>query len=239
MIQLNLVDIIIIIILIFGAVVGFKRGFTKQFLSSVGFIAVVIGAFLLKTPVSIFLYEHLPFFNFAGVLKGVTVLNIILYEIIAFFLVTSLLMIVFTILLRASTLFEKFLKMTIILGIPSKILGAFLGIIENFVLCFIILYVLTTPFFNLNVIRQSKSKEIILEGTPILSGFTSKTVKVANEFEGLIEKYQSSTSVNKFNLEALDILLKYKVISVKSVDHLFELNKLQINNLESIVGKYR
>ena len=236
---MNLVDIIVIIILIIGAITGFKRGFTKQLLSSVGFIAVVIGAFLLKTPVSIFLYENLPFFNFAGVLKGVTVLNILLYEIIAFFIVTALLLVVFGLLMHASTLFERFLKMTIILGIPSKILGALLGIVENFVLCFIILYVLATPFFDLNVIQQSKSREIILENTPVLSGFTSKTVKVTDEFTDLIDKYQTSTSVNGFNLEALDVLLKYKVIDVKSVDHLFELNKLQMDNMESVVGKYR
>ena len=75
MVSLNIIDIIIIVFILLGALVGFKRGVTKQLVSCLGLIAVVILSFLLKNPVSIFLYEHLPFFKFAGVLKGVTSLK--------------------------------------------------------------------------------------------------------------------------------------------------------------------
>ena len=36
--------------------------------------------------------KFLPFFNFGGIIKGVTVLNIALYEAIAFILVAGILM---------------------------------------------------------------------------------------------------------------------------------------------------
>ena len=91
---MNIVDLIIIIVILFGAVIGFKRGFTKSLVSAVGLIAIVIIAFLLKNPVSTVLYEHLPFFQFGGVIKGVTVLNIALYELLAFIIVLAILGIV-------------------------------------------------------------------------------------------------------------------------------------------------
>ena len=139
---MNIIDIGIILFILSGAIIGLKRGFTKQLVSSIGFILIVILSFILKNPVSIFFYEHLPFFKFSGIIKGVTVLNIALYEIFAFFIVFSILTIVYKFLLLATSIFEKVLKATIILGIPSKILGAILGFIQYFILAFIILYVL-------------------------------------------------------------------------------------------------
>ena len=96
---MSIVDIVIIIFVLLGAVVGFKQGFTKSLVSCVGVILVTVFAFLLKNPVSEFLMSVSPFFNFGGIIKGVTVLNIALYEVIAFALVFGVLMIVLKILL--------------------------------------------------------------------------------------------------------------------------------------------
>lgn len=236
---MNIVDILIIIFLAFGALIGFKRGFTKQLLSLIGTVLVVILAFILKNPISILLYENLPFFKFGGVFKGITVLNILIYEVLAFFIILAVLMIVLRILLFASGIFEKLLNMTIILGIPSKIMGAALGIFENFIISFIILYILSLPVFSLNVLNESKLKNSILKKTPILSGYIDNSIKVVDEFVELKDKYQKSTDPNAFNLESLDLLLKYKVVDIKSVDTLIEKDKLQINNINSVLENYR
>lgn len=236
---MNIVDIIILIFLAFGAIAGFKRGFTKQLLSSIGLILVVILSFMFKNPVSVFLYENLPFFKFGGIFKGVTVLNILLYEVVAFFLVMAVLMIVLRLLIFVSGVFEKFLNMTIILGIPSKILGAILGVLENFVLAFIILYVLTLPFFSLDVLNESKIKDKILKNTPFLSSQIDRSVVVIDEFIDMKEKYETAVDPNGFNLEALDLLLKHKVITIDSVEKLLEKDKLQIENIDSVLEKYK
>ena len=52
---MNIVDVIIILILVSGGVLGFKRGFTSELVQSLGFFVAVIIAFLLKNPVSVFL----------------------------------------------------------------------------------------------------------------------------------------------------------------------------------------
>ena len=69
------------------------------------------------------MYEKLPFFNFGGIFKGVTVLNILIYELIAFFVVLAVLFVLLRIFTFFSFMIEKILDLTIILGIPSKILG--------------------------------------------------------------------------------------------------------------------
>ena len=61
---MNIIDFIIILFILSGAIIGFKRGFTRQLVSLVSFFAIIILAFMFKNPVSIFLYEHLPFFKF-------------------------------------------------------------------------------------------------------------------------------------------------------------------------------
>ena len=237
---MNIVDLIIIILILFGAVIGFKRGFTKSLVSAVGLIAIVIIAFLLKNPVSTVLYEHLPFFQFGGVIKGVTVLNIALYELLAFIIVLAILGIVLKILMMATSIFERILTLTIILGIPSKILGAIIGALEWFILVFIGLYVLNMPVVNVKEINNSTLAPKILNNTPILSGVIKDTNDVINEFASIKDRYtDKNVDTNEFNKETLDLFLKYNVVSVDSVDKLIKDNKLKIDGIDEVLVKYR
>lgn len=236
---MNIIDFIIILFILSGAIIGFKRGFTRQLVSLVSFFAIIILAFMFKNPVSIFLYEHLPFFKFGGILKGVTVLNIALYELIAFLFMALILTIIFKILTIVTNIFEKILKMTIILSIPSKIAGAIVGIIENYIWIFIVLYILSFPVFNIDIINQSKYRNNILNNTPILSNFIEPTMNALTEFGELKNKYENTDNALEFNKETLDLFLKYDVITVESVDKLIQQDKLKIDDVDTILNKYR
>lgn len=236
---MNIVDAIILLFILSGAVVGFKRGFTKQVISFLGIFVVIVLAFWLKNPVSIFFYEHFPFFKFGGVLKGVTVLNIALYELIALLILVFILTFILKVLVFASSIFERLLKFTIILGIPSKILGAIVGVVESFVWVFIILYVFSLPVFNIGMIKESKFRSGILKNTPLLSNFADNTLKVIEEFADLKEKYEQTPNANEFNKETLDLFLGYNIITVKSVDKLIEKDKLKIEGIETVLECYR
>ena len=237
--DMNIIDAVIILIILSGAVFGFKRGFTKQVLSFLGVFLVVVLAFWLKNPVSIFLYEHLPFFKFGGVLKGVTILNIALYELFSLFILIAVFTFVLKILIFASSVFERILSFTIVLGIPSKILGAIVGVIESFVWIFIILYILSLPVLHIEVVENSKLRPGILKNTPILSGFANETLKVVEEFTSLKEKYEQTPNANDFNRDTLDLFLGYNIITVDSVDRLIEKDKLQIDGVEEVLECYR
>lgn len=237
---MNIIDLVIIIIIAFGAVLGFKRGFTRSLVSAIGFIVITVLAFFLKNPVSVILYENLPFFKFGGILKGVTVLNIVLYEILAFVIVLAILGILLKVLTLVTTVFEKILNATIILGIPSKILGALVGALQFFVIVFVVLYVVSLPVFNAQFINESQLKNKILNNTPILSGFIDDSMKVLDEFAGIKDKYKDNNSnAEEFNKEVLDLFLKYEIVKVESIDVLIEKDKLKINNIEEILAPYR
>lgn len=235
---MNIVDAIIILVLLMGAVLGFKRGAIKTLVSFVGLVIALVLAFFLKNPVSTFMYEYLPFFNFGGVFKGVSVLNILLYEVLAYFIVLSILFIGVRLLGFVANIIEKALNFTIILGIPSKIIGIFVGFIETYIYVFIILYVLALPMFNIGILNESTLKNRILNSTPILSNTVGNTLDAFVEVYDLSKKYDTS-STNEFNQEALDILLKYDITTVDSIDKLIEKNKITINNVDVILNKYR
>ena len=236
---MNIFDVAIILLLISGMVVGFKRGFSKELVISVGFILIVILAFILKNPISVFLYEHLPFFRFAGIIKGVTALNIILYEIFAFLIVLSILTIGLKLLIHFTNILEGFLKVTIVFAPLSKIGGMIVGLVESYVWAFIALYFLSIPVLNVPELGNSKFKDPILNNTPILSKLVDNSMNVINDFATIKEKYEVSPNASEFNKETLDLFLKYDVVSVESVDTLVQKDKLKIDNIDDILNKYR
>ena len=237
---MSILDIVIILVILFGAVVGFKHGFSKQLLSFLGLIVIISISFLLKNPVSTFLYSFFPFFKFGGIIKGVTVLNILLYEAFAFMFIFSILLIIYRFVILASNLFEKFLKMTIILGFFSKILGMILGAFEYFIIAFIIIFILNFPVFGFDIVNNSKFGNIIIRKTPLLNLATKKTTEMTERFNNLKIKYQNKeNSADEFNLETLDLFLEYKIVSVKNIEKLIEKDKLKLGNVESVLQKYR
>ncbi len=236
-----MVDLIIIVLVILGAFIGIKRGFTRELVSFGGFIVSLILAFILKNPISSFLYDKLPFFSFGGILKGVTALNILIYEVIAFLLALLILSIVLKLLRIFTRIFESFLNATIILGIPSKILGGILGALEWLLISFIVLFVLSLPVFNNKFVFNSK----IYDGMTRISNHFNKeidnTIKVFKEFDQLKDAYTSKeVDTNQFNLDTLDLFLKYNIIDIDSAEKLYQKGKFKsIHNIESVLDKYR
>ena len=57
------VNVIILLFILVGGVVGLKRGFLKEGVSAIGTIIVLVLSFILKNPVSAILYNNLPCFN--------------------------------------------------------------------------------------------------------------------------------------------------------------------------------
>ena len=221
---MNLVDIIVIVIIIFGGIVGYKRRFIGELVHFCGFIVMLLAAFLFKNPVAALLYEHLPFINFGGIFKGISVLNILLYEVIAFLLVFSVLYLVLRILLGISGLIEKLLRATIILGFFSRIGGMIVGAIESYVIIFMILFVANLPFLHISGLENSKYADKILTHTPVLSGMTGTFRKVTDEIEGIVESYKGK-DVN-FNEKTIEILIKYDIVSEENINMLKEKGKL-------------
>ena len=88
---MELIDIVILLIILLGGVIGFKEGALKKLTSAAGLIIIVVLSFILKNKISFYFYENLPFIKLWGVFKGIQVLNIIVYEMVAFLVIASVL----------------------------------------------------------------------------------------------------------------------------------------------------
>lgn len=237
---MNVVDIIIVVFLIMGTLLGFSRGFLKQTVMFIGTILVVVFAFVLKNPLSIWMYKNLPFIKLDGVFEGLSSLNILIYEIIAFIIALSILSIALAILVRLTGIIEKVLKMTIILAIPSKILGAIVGFIQSVVVLYVILFILTLPILKIPYISDSKYSKIILNDTPFIKGIANNLVDTFNEISELTkDTVKINSDKEETNKNMVEIMLKNKVTTTDSIKILVDKDKLKIDGIDELLEKYK
>lgn len=236
---MNIVDIIIIIILLLYIAKGFSSGAIKESVSFIGGFAVLVLAFLLKNPISVFMYQNLPFFKLSGILSGISVLNVIIYELIAFLIVAAILLIVYELIVKVTNIFEKILKITFVFALPSKILGAVVGFVEGVVMIFLVLFVCMQFNMTRNYIQDSKYADKILSDTPLLGNAVSPIYDSLKEIYSVAESYKDTPNKDQANLECLDIMLKYKVLDASGAQVLVDNNKLNINGIETVIDKYR
>lgn len=231
--NLNIFDIGIVLILIGFIISGWKQGVIKETTSFIGIILVFFLSWYLKGIVGKFLCIILPFFKFDGLVS----LNIIIYHVIAFIILFLLLMGLYRLLLKLSNGLQKLINYTIILIIPSKILGAIIGLIQGWINIFIILLVLLVPLRNFDQFEDSRVNNIILFHTPILS----ETVKPFTK--GVLEIYKVSSKIsmkkieiNEANLESISIMIKYKLVDKGTINKLVDFGKLkEVENIDSII----
>lgn len=235
--NLNIVDAIIILFILLGGVIGFKEGAIKKTTSIIGVVLVVILSFTLKNYLSVFFYENLPFIDLWGVFKGIQVLNVVFYEMIAFLLIASVLMIVYRVVIALTGLIENFLKATIILSIPSKILGFFVGMLESYIWIYICLFILTLPVFNIKELYNSKKAMFIITKTPILSKYTDQTMEIYNDLYSVINNRGNKTN-EQLNEETMKLMLEYEIITPKSAQKLIDKNKVSVND-DSFINQYK
>lgn len=237
---MSLLDIIIVLVLAMSAIIGFKRGAIKEIVSLVGIIIVFVVAFSLKGVIGNVLCKWLPFFNFAGNFEGVTVLNILLYQLLAFLIIYSLLFSVYMIVLKVSGVVQKLVHMTVILWLPSKLIGAVVAFVTGYVMVFVVLLALLIPLKNTDFFLESKFANYIVYDTPILAGSAENISTSINEVYTLGEDLsKGEISKNEANVKTMNVLLKYKIVSPKTARQLVVLDKLDgITGLEKVIEKY-
>lgn len=235
---MNVVDILILVMLLLYVAKGFSNGVIKEGVTFIGGLAVIVISFLLKNPISVFMYQNLPFFKFSGILSGISVLNIIIYEIIAFLIVAAVLLTIYRLVIKVTNLLETILKLTFVLALPSKILGAVVGFIEGIVFVFLVLFVCMQFDMTRSKIEASKYGDKILADTPILGSAISPVYDSLKEIYSVAENYKDATDKAEANLKSFDVLLKYKVISPENADVLVKSGKLNMPGADELVQKY-
>ena len=234
-----MIDSILILFLLFGAVLGFKKGAIKSLVALIGTIVVVVVAYYLKNPIAELLLDYCPFLKFGGAWTGLVTLNILLYEAIAYLLVFVLLSSILSLLIKVSGILETILKMTIILGIPSKIIGAVLGFLEALVFSFIVLFILLQFNVTSKMVSDSTLARSIIDKTPIIGHMVNDTYKAIQDINKLQDKYKNDNNKDAYNAEILTIMLKYEVVTPEVTQKLINNKKLDFAGAQSVLNSYK
>lgn len=227
-----IVDFLLIIFLIAGIVGGYKKGFLESTIRLIGNIVTFLGAYLLKGPLSIYLYTNLPFFDLGGFFEGLSVLNVIIYELIAFIILWVLFSVILGILAKVFKL-EKLL-MTIVakLRLPNKILGGIFGFLEMYL--FVYFFVLIAMFFaNFNNYDMDKRLASYVFKTPFLNETFAPTYNALEDIVELTIKYDNNNDKVSLNTEALGILIEYGLIKEEDINTLINDEKIDVNLAET------
>ena len=233
---MNVIDIGIILLFIMFIISGIKKGVIKESVSLIALILVFVLSFALKKIVGGIFCMIFPFLE----LDGFVTINILFYQLLAFVLVFMILIGIYGVSVRISKVLQKIVNMTIILILPSKILGGVVSLLKGYIVVFIVFFVLMIPLGNTELFRESKCVNFMMNKTPLLSGYTKSFVNAVYDVIDLSEKVsQKSITVNDANLKTLDIMLKYKIVEKGTVEALIEVHKLDdVADIDSVVSKY-
>ena len=215
---------------------GLKKGFLKESVVFIGTILVYIISFLLKDKIGLVLCKWFPFFSF----DGLQTLNILVYQLIAFIFIATILFSIATIIFKLTGIIQKLVDITIILTLPSKILGFIFGILEGYIVMFLILIILAIPLRNVELFKESTVVTKIMYNSPILSktlGGVPKTIEDILDVTTEIQK--TDYNKNKVALDIMKIELDHNIISKEDTLDLIERGKLdKVQGIKSFVKNY-
>lgn len=223
-------DILIVIVLISGGIAGAQNGFFRQTVVLIGTILCFLFAWFFKDYIANFLSFNFPYFKFSGLSS----LNILLYQLIAFLILFSFLAAVVVVLAKITGVFEKILKMTIVLSIPSKILGFVVGLIEAYIIVFVVLFFVKQPIFSQELVEESSLTPIIVNSSPGLSNIVGDMNKALKDIYVITKDYEDNKDKDKTNKDIIDSLLDHKVITQNYVDKLVKKGKIKYEKEESV-----
>ncbi len=228
--KVAIVNIVLILIIVAEVISGYKKGFFESGVRLIGLIVAVIGAYLLKNPISVFMYTHLPFFKFKGLFSGVSILNILVYEAIAFLLVFIVLKIIINIVAKITGLVDRILSLIFLMGIPGRILGALVGFIKAIVILYFAIFVfkIGCNMFGFEI-KESLADDIV--NMPVLKETFGDSLESLNEITALAKDYEDTKDKEEFNNKAVKILLKYDVITEENLQILIDSGK--INSIDT------
>ncbi len=167
-----MIDVILLVIFLFGCLAGLKRGFILQFVRMAGFIVAFIIAYANYEMLAPKLEMWIPYPNIGNddtthLLFQTTHLDVAYYRAIAFIIIFFVTKIVLQII---GSMLDFLARLPLIGGI-NRIGGAVLGFLESYLIVVILLFVgALVPVHSIQTqIQQSGIASLIIQHTPIFS----------------------------------------------------------------------
>ena len=226
-----IINTIIVVIFLISLVVGHKKGFAE---ASIRFIISIIStvlAFLLKNPVSVYLYTNLPFFNLDGLFKGVSIINVLIYELIAFMVLLFCFNIIFMVIVNITNIDKFIFSLLAKIRIPNKLFGSLFCFLQAYIIMYFIIFagMFIGNLTDFNIGEDTLAYKIYK--TPILYEALEPIHNTISEIGSIAKDYDSINSKEEYNKESIKILLKYNIITEDNVRLLVDKDKIDIDNL--------
>lgn len=224
-------EIVIIIIILLGALIGFKKGAIKEIFELVGTISIIIIAYLLKGYLVSLLIKILPFFNFKGYV-GLYSINFLIYDVISFIIIFVLLYCILNILINLAGFIDKLINLSVIFAIPSKIIGLVLGMVNALVFVFLLCYIAMQIPHTQKYIMESKVSTSILERTPIVNVVCSKGILVSEDVYNKLLGYSfKEEDTQDMNLQIATSVAKYGLVDKTLIQEVINKGKLNLDHV--------
>ena len=236
---MNALDLVVLLMIVYGAYRGWKYGCFSSIVSLIGTILIFVVAFYLKNPLSTMLYENLPFYTFGGIFKGITSFNILVYEGISYMVCLIALATILGVVLKVTGIVDKLIKLTFIFALPSKILGLVIGGLQYYVFAFAAIFILAQLPFSANMYNESSFSKTIMTKTPLLSNVTNDLYNSVTEVYDICVEYEGADNKAEGDYKSLEVLLKYNIIAPESVEKLVEQGKINLEGTDTLIEKYK
>ena len=236
---MNLLDYIILIILIICALLGFKKGFINSVVAFAGTLLVIILAFYLKNPISVLLYEHLPFLNIGGKFAGMGIINILIYEGASYLITLVILSFILGIIAKISGAVNALVHATLVLTLPSKLLGMVVGFVEGAIISFLLVFIISLVSPLSSLYNNSKYGDLLVTKTPVLSSIVKNTYNSVSDIYRIATNHENNKDKAQANKEGLRTLLKYEIITPDSAEKLIDDGKLKVADGKEVIEEFR
>lgn len=220
-----IVNAVIILFLIMGVYDGYKKGFIEGFFKLFGFVIALYVAYLYKNKLSVIMYTHLPFIKLGGLFRGVSAINILIYELIAFVLIFILVVLVIDLIIKTLGIAEKILNAIPFFEAINGILGAAVGFVETIIILYFVIFVFKFGCNLFGFQMQPSLADNVLE-IKILDDKFGTTISSFNEIAELSRTYENDKDKTELNSKSIDILLKYGIITKENLDILIKSGKI-------------
>ncbi len=212
---MTFIDVIIIIILLIGLIIGWNGGFFKTAIDIFSLFVSMVIAGLLKGPLGNLFVSFMPFIN----MKGLYSLNIIMYQLVAYFIILLLVLGIYQGIMKKTKLDDKISDKSLTAQLPSKIVGAVLGIALSIFFTYNFLLVVKFPSFDGSWVRDSYFTNRILENSFLLSDINKKLYDASDNAAIIMDEYKKMDK-KYVDTRIIDLFIEIDFISYEKVDDL-------------------
>ena len=217
---MNYVDILLIIIMVFGLYLGWTAGFFKSIIDLITFYVCSIISNIISSLIINPLYTALPFLNLAGKSEGIKAINIIVWRVVIYIFILIVLLLIISSISKKFKVREFLLDSMVDTSLILRIFGVlfFFPITIIFLLHLILFFNL--PIFNLKDIKESKVANTIMTEVPVISSLDKKIYESENYAIEQINGDNPKETYKDINDDILNNLIDNGIVKSSASDKL-------------------